>query len=80
MYATIFRVLLRRPWLVPAALGMAWATRRRNWYRRPPFLPIPSAQYVRWRLETAYGDAGIRPPTDEIARYLAWSRRVRRRM
>jgi hypothetical protein len=27
----------------------------RDWYRRPPFLPLPPKDYVRWRWHTAYG-------------------------
>ena len=27
----------------------------RDWYRQPPFIPVPPAAYIRWRLRTAYG-------------------------
>ena len=27
----------------------------RGWWRRPPFLPVPTARYLAFRLETAYG-------------------------
>jgi hypothetical protein len=39
-----------------------------NWYRQPPFLPTPPAQYVRWRLRTAYG--ARRPPWSDVLRDL----------
>lgn len=26
-----------------------------GWYRRFPFVPLPSRKYIRWRLQTAYG-------------------------
>jgi hypothetical protein len=26
-----------------------------DWYRRPPFIPVPPPAYVEWRLKTAYG-------------------------
>lgn len=71
---------LRRPWLWPALLSAAWAFRPKSWYRRPPFLPLPSGEYVRWRLETAYGEPGAVPPADEIERFVIWSARMRRRM
>jgi hypothetical protein len=58
----------------------AWAFRARGWYRRPPFLPLPPRSYVRWRLETAYGDAGAVPTADELERYLVWASRMRRLM
>ena len=71
---------LRRPGLWPALLSAAWAFRPRDWYRRPPFLPLPSRTYMRWRLDTAYGDPDAAPPADEIARFVTWSAEMRRRM
>ncbi len=35
---------------------------------------------MRWRLETAYGDPEAVPPTDDLIRFLLWSRDMRRRM
>ncbi len=69
---------LRRPSVIPALLGAGWAFRRRGWYRKPPFLPLPSASFLRWRLDTAYGDPGARPPPDEAERFLRWAARMRR--
>ncbi len=74
------RLALRRPGLWPDLLAAAWAFRRRGWYLRPPFLPLPSPAYMRWRLETAYGEGGAIPPTDELARFVSWSAAMRRRM
>lgn len=79
-YLKIAAVVLRRPTLLPALLGAAWAFRARDWYRRPPFLPLPSRRYLRWRMETAYGDPGAVPPADEVARFLRWARDMRKRM
>ncbi len=79
-YLKIVAVALRRPTLLPALLGAAWAFRARDWYRRPPFLPLPSRAYLRWRMETAYGDPDATPPPDEVARFLRWAREMRRRM
>ena len=31
-----------------------------DWHRRFPYIPVPRARYVRWRLDTAYGK-GRRP-------------------
>ena len=71
---------LRRPRTIPHLLRAAWAFRGRDWYRRAPFLPIPPRSYVRWRLETAYGDPDARPPLDELERFLVWGTAVRRGM
>jgi len=49
---------------------------RRGWWRRPPFLPVPSSDYLRFRLETAYGGAGDRAPSpQDVVTYLRWCRR-----
>ena len=69
---------LRRPSVIPALLGAGWAFRRRGWYRKPPFLPLPSASFLRWRLDTAYGDPHARPPAEEAERFLRWASRMRR--
>ena len=72
--------LLRRPWLLPLFLSSAWAFRRRKWYRQSPFLPLPSEAYMRWRLDTAYGDPEADPPLDEVVRFMKWARAMRREM
>ena len=73
-------LVIRRPWLFPVAAGAAWAFRRRGWYRRFPFLPMPSRAYLRWRMDTAYGDPEAVPPYEELERYLKWARDMRRQM
>jgi hypothetical protein len=78
MYGRMLALAVRRPTLIPALMGLAWAARRRGWYRRFPFLPLPPASYVRWRLETAYGDPEADAPVDELERYVRWTRRMRR--
>lgn len=80
IYAKLLGILLRRPRLLPHALGAAWAFRARGWYRRPPFLPLPPREYVRWRMETAYGDPAAVPSADELERYLRWASAMRERM
>ncbi|PYS54502.1 MAG: hypothetical protein DMG13_07930 [Acidobacteria bacterium] len=54
-------------------LAIAWALIRfyfritpRDWYRRPPFLPLPPRNYLHWRLRTAYGKH--RPAWPELLR------------
>lgn len=78
LYGAMIRVVLRRPTLIPALLGLAWRSRRRDWLRRAPFLPLPSRTYLEWRMETAYGEPDPAPPAHEIVRYLRWTRRMRR--
>jgi hypothetical protein len=49
-----------------------------DWWRRRPFLPVPDAAYVRFRIETAYGPMGEATP-DDVVRYLEWCRETERR-
>lgn len=80
LYARMIGLAFRRPTLVPHLLGAAWAFRARGWWRRPPFLPLPPVSYLRWRMETAYGDPDARPSDDELERYLRWASAMRARM
>lgn len=65
-----------RPRLALDLLAAAWAFRRRHWYRTPPFLPLPSADYLRWRMYTAYGDEDAVPPTEDVVRFAQWRRKL----
>ena len=51
------------------------AARGPGWWRRPPFLPLPAPDYLRFRMETAYGGAGDQlPEPDDLVTYLRWCR------
>ena len=65
------------PPLAADLVRVAWRFRRRAWWRRAPFLPLPSVPYVRWRMQTAYGDPDALPTPDEVVRYARWIRRQR---
>ena len=56
-------------------LRVAWRFRARRWFLRFPFLPLPSREYVRWRMYTAYGDADAVPTVEELIRYARWAAR-----
>lgn len=64
------------PSLARDLLRVAWRFRPRDWYKRPPFLPLPDPTYVAWRMYTAYGDRHAVPPLDDIERYARWTRRI----
>jgi hypothetical protein len=66
-----------RPGLAADLLRVAWRFRARDWYRRPPFLPLPPSEYVRWRMHTAYGDEAAIPPAADVERYARWVGRQR---
>jgi hypothetical protein len=65
------------PSLAGDLLRVAWRFRARRWALRPPFLPLPSREYVRWRMYTAYGDEHAVPPVDDVVRYARWAARQR---
>jgi len=64
---------VRDPRLAAALLRVAWRFRRREWFRRPPFLPLPSVDYIRWRMYTAYGNDAAVPPAEDVIRYARWA-------
>ncbi|MGQ0702826.1 MAG: hypothetical protein ACT4PM_06805 [Gemmatimonadales bacterium] len=57
---------------------MVWAFRRRNWWKKPPFLPLPDREYLRWRMYTAYGDENAVPPLADVIGFARWRRETMR--
>jgi hypothetical protein len=57
-------------------ITLAWAFRRRAWWQRPPFLPLPDQEYLEWRLHTAYGEERQLPPVEDVLRFARWRRRI----
>jgi hypothetical protein len=67
-----------RPRLWPVAVATARRLAPRGWWRRWPLLPLPAADYWRFRMVTAYGGAGDqRPVPRDVVAYLDWCRRHR---
>ena len=66
---------LVNPSLARDLMTVAWRFRRRDWFRRLPFLPVPSKQYVAWRMYTAFGDHHAVPTVPDVIRYARWARR-----
>ena len=66
------------PRLALDLIKLAWSFRARNWYRSPPFLPVPPRTYTRWRMYTAYGDEDAVPPLDDVIRFARWRRELMR--
>jgi len=64
---------VRRPSLVVDLVRVAWRFRNRRWYRRFPFVPLPDREYVRWRMDTAYGSPDAIPPAADVERYVRWA-------
>ena len=45
-----------------------------GWWRRRPFLPVPDRAWMRFRMETQYGDAAHRPAARDVVAWLEWAR------
>ena len=67
-----------RPWLWWAAVRQVFRLAPRGWWRRRPFLPVPSQDYLEFRLVTQYGGdpREARPDiaTKDVLDYLRWCR------
>ena len=75
-------------WVRPAALAVAVRPRLwgvaiaqvlrlagPGWWRRWPPLPLPDPAYLRFRMQTAYGDPEAAPYAGDVVAYLEWCRR-----
>jgi hypothetical protein len=68
----------RHPPLWPIAVRQALVLAAPGWWRHRPFLPLPAPDYLRFRLQTAYGGDGDRDPDpDDLVTYLRWCREQR---
>lgn len=65
---------LVNPRLALDLLKTAWAFRRRRWWARAPFLPVPDRTYLQWRMYTAYADEQAVPPVRDVVRFARWRR------
>jgi hypothetical protein len=66
--------VVRRPDLWVTAVRQALRTAVPGWWRRPPFLPLPGGDYLRFRLQTQYGDDDADPDPVDAITYLEWCR------
>jgi hypothetical protein len=64
----------RRPRLWPAAARAFVMHVPSGWYLRAPFLPVPDRAWIRFRLQTAYGDPAAVPDPDDLVTWLEWSK------
>ena len=78
---------MKGAWVIRVVVGLAvrpalWVTALRQvlvlavdgWWRRPPFLPVPDRGYLRFRMQTAYGDPDHDPEPGDVITYLHWCR------
>lgn len=68
----------RHPSLWAIGMRQALVLAAPGWWRRRPFLPLPAPDYLRFRLQTAYGGEGnTDPDPDDLVTYLRWCREQR---
>src|SRR3546814_12234003 len=82
-YTTILQsaalVVARHPSLLATGIRQVRVLAGPGWWRRPPCRPLPAPDYLRFRLETAYGGAGdVAPRPADLVTYLRWCRRFPR--
>ncbi len=69
------RAMLAHPTLWPVAVVQLRRLAAPGWWRRRPFLPLPDAGYLAFRLETMYGGEAPHPPEPaDLVTYLRWCR------
>ncbi len=65
-------IVATRPRLWGVGIRQMWRLRRNGWWRRSPFLPVPGADYLSFRMTTALGDDRSADVTEDLVTYLEW--------
>ncbi len=68
-----------RPRLWLTALRAAGRFAPDGWWRRFPWLPVPTRALLRWRAETNYGDPHRPVEAADLVAWLDWCRAEQRR-
>lgn len=77
-WASSAAAVAARPRLWPTAVDQVRRLAPRRWWARRPFLPVPDRAWLRFRMETQYGDPAHRPDPDDVVAWLEWARATRR--
>jgi len=75
--ASIVCAIAVRPTLWLVAISQLFRLVPRGWWRRSPFLPIPSQSYIRFRKQTQYGGDNHQIEARDVLSYLNWLRDLR---
>jgi hypothetical protein len=70
--AAIVIAVLCRPSLWSTALIQVFRLTPRRWWARAPFLPVPTREYIRFRVLTQYGERGHTLEVADVLSYLRW--------
>ena len=70
-------LVVARPALWPTAARQTLRLARPEWWRRPPYLPVPDHDYLEFRFTTQYGTGPeARPDPRDLVTYLEWCREM----
>lgn len=72
--AAVVLAVAGRPRLWCTAVRQWRRTTPHGWWKRRPFLPVPSRDYLTFRMVTQYGSADHRIEPVDVLNYLAWCR------
>jgi hypothetical protein len=73
-WASAAAAVAARPRLWPTAVAQVRRLAPQRWWSRRPFLPVPDRAWLRFRMETQYGDPAHRPEPDDVVAWLEWAR------
>lgn len=73
-WARIGMAVAVRPRLWAVAVQQVLVLAVPGWWRQWPPLPLPDEAYLRFRLQTQYGDPAHRPEPADVVTYLHWCR------
>lgn len=65
-------VVVAHPGLWAIAVVQLLRLARPGWWRRWPPIPAPDPEYLRFRLQTQYGDSEREPAPRDLVAYLRW--------
>lgn len=73
---SVVGAVLRRPSVWVTAVRQVARLAPRGWWKKAPFLPVPRADYLEFRLVTQYGGGHGSPQGDiravDVVDYLQW--------
>jgi len=79
MACALGKIAWERPELLLVAVVQTFKLARPRWWARFPFLPIPSDDYLTFRLLTDYGSGGnLEDLCTDIVLYLDWCSQFKR--
>lgn len=64
--------LLLHPALWTTAVRQVLVLAIDGWWKRAPFLPVPDRAYLRFRMQTMYGDPDAVAEPGDVLTYLHW--------